>query len=177
MSPSRTVALGLLLGLSGAAVAASQAEARSRHREAGRSAVAPSVTVDVSRLRAIGVGEYAEIVGSAVEDELAKDGAAAPPGGRLVVRLTGLSLPSYAGSDGGSGGGGGGGGSGGAGGNFDYLEGEILVVGARGEIISQRPQTASISSSSGGAYYLPGFDRRRAEAIARTFAAWVRRSL
>lgn len=176
MPLDRSLVLAAATLLAAASWSPGEVQARPRHREAVAAAPASGVTVDVSHLRSIGLGEYADIVGRAVASELAADGAATPGGGRLVVRLTGLSLSSFAGSDGGGGGGAGGGGAG-SGGNFDYLEGEVLVVGPHGEIISQRPQTSSLSATSGGPYYVPGFDQRRAEAVGRAFAAWVRRSL
>lgn len=136
-------------------------------------AAAPGVTVDVSRLRALGLGPTADLLQAALADELVRSGG--PAGGRLVVRITGLSLNAYAGSNGDGGGGGGGGSGGGSGTNFDYLEGEILVVGPGGEVVSRRPQVSALNASSGGAYFLPDAERNRVVALAQHFAGWVKR--
>lgn len=159
----------LLAGLALSLLAALPAEARPR------GSVAPGVVVDVSRLRALGLGPTADLVQAAVARELA-GGLPAAPGARIVVRLTGLSLNSYVGSSSGNGGGGAGAGSIGGGGDYDYLEGDLLVLGPRGEILAQRHQVSSSPASSGGAYYLPGAERRRVEAISRNFAGWLRQS-
>ena len=150
------------------------AEARSR---GARSATAgPGLVVDVSRLKALGLGQTADLIQSAVARELA-GGIPGAPGARIVVRLTGLSLNSYVGSSGvGGGGAGGDSGSGGGGGEYDYLEGDLLVVGARGEVLAQRHQVVSSPSSAGGAYYLPGSEDRRVVTISRNFAEWLRRA-
>lgn len=163
-------ALALLVAGS---LAPDDATARSR-REAARPIAASGYSVDVSHLRAIGLGEMADLVGATVAAGLRDLGT--QPGQRVVVRLTGLSLVSYAGADGGGGGGGNGGGGGGSGGNYDYLEGEILTLGPNGEVLSRHPQTASLSASSGGPSYLEGFEQRRAIALSQAFAAWVRRA-
>lgn len=163
-------ALATLLGA--ASLAPDPAAARPR---AGAVQASSGIEVDVSRLRALGLGPVAEVIGAAVADALRAEAGERGYGGRLVVRLTALSLNAYAGSN--SGGGGGfGGGSGGSGADYDYLEGEILVVGPRGEILSQRPQLSAVPASSGGAYYLPGAEKRRVIAVAQHFAAWARRS-
>lgn len=143
-----------------------------------RAAVAAQTgtVVDASRLYALGLGATADLVRSAVARELA-GGVPWAPGARVLVRLTGLSMNAYAGSNGGGGGGGGSGGGGsGNGGDFDYLEGDLQVVGPRGEILSQRHLVASSPASSGGAYYLPNAEGRRLEAVARVFADWLRRA-
>lgn len=138
------------------------------------------VSVDVSRLRAFGLGPTADLIASAIGDELR---GYAVRGGRLVVRVTGFSMNAYAGTEAGSGGGGGGGGggSGGAGGGGagenDYIEGEALVLGAGGEILSRQPIVFALPSNSGGPSYLPGSEQRRVIAISRDFARWVRRDL
>lgn len=130
--------------------------------------------VDASRLHALGLGQVADRLRSVVARELA-GGVPWAPGARVVVRLTGYSMNAYAGSNGGGSGGGSAGGSG-NGSDLDYLEGDLQVVGPRGEILSQRHLVASSPASSGGAYYLPDAEGRRIEAVARVFADWLRRA-
>jgi hypothetical protein len=93
-------------------------------------------------------------------------------GPRLVVRIIGVSLPAYVG-----GGGGDGSRLGGGGGSTDYLEGEALVVGARGEVLARYPQLLALPSSHGGAWYAPGNEQRRAVILSRYFAQWLRRTV
>lgn len=150
-----------------ALLAPAAAEARPR----GSAASAPAIVVDVSRLRALGLGATADRLQAAIARELAAGGVA---GTRFSVRLTGFSLASYAGADGpGSGGRDGGGG----GGVVDYVEGDYQVLGPGGEILAQRSQVSSSPASSGGAYYLPGAEERRIDAAGRTFALWIKRSV
>lgn len=152
-------------------IAAVPLVSEARPRPVPAYAAAPAVTVDVSRLRALGLGPTADIIQSALASELRAFGP--PGGGRIVVRLTGLSLNAYAGDNDGGGGSGGQGSGSGSGSNNDYLEGEILVIGPRGEVISQRPQIAVLPANSGGAYYQPGAEQRRVVNIAHQFAAWI----
>lgn len=130
-----------------------------------------TVAVDVAPLRAKGLGLYAEEVRAALESELQQ--AFADRIGRserrLVVRIDGISLRSYAG-----------GGSprfGGSGTQNDYLEGEALVLGRRGEVLARHPQLSAVPSSSGGAWYLPDGETRRLRALAAHFAGWLRQAL
>ncbi len=137
---------------------------------------AAGIVVDVSRLRELGLGPTAELVQVSVARELAGGISGPIAGGRILVRITGLSINSFAGSETGGGGGGGGGGGASGGTSYDYLEGDLLVLGARGEVLSQRHQVSSTPSSSGGPYYLPGSERRRVEVISRNFADWLKRT-
>lgn len=137
--------------------------AESRPRAAG------PLAVDVSRLRDLGLGSSADLVQTTVASQLAADGM----GGRVAVRVTGLSMVSYAGGDAA---GGGSGGNGSSGGYNDYLEGDVLLLGPGGQVVGQRHQVVASPASSGGAWYLPGAELRRIEAVSRIFADWARRT-
>lgn len=133
-----------------------------------------SVSVDVGPLRARGLGPYAELVRRALQAELAaafadRLGGAGP---RLVVRVDAISLRAYVGGETQRFGGGWSGGT-----SSDYLEGEALVVGPRGEVLLRHPQLSALPANSGGAWYLPDNEDRRLAAIARHFAGWLRRDL
>lgn len=143
--------------------------------------VAPSrfsgVAVDVGPLLAKGLGRYAEFIRTALlsETRQAFSDLLGGPGPRLVVRITGVYLSGYVGGSDSSGRGSGGGGGGGS--NNDYLEGEALIVGPRGEVLSRHPQLSAVPASSGGAWYTPGFEERRTAELARHYALWLRRDL
>ena len=87
-----------------------------------------------------------------------------------VVRIKGLSINPYAGGDGGRG-------RLGGGTQSDYLDGEALLIGRRGEVLARHPQLSAVPSSSGGAWYDPASERRRVTAIAQHYAGWLRRAL
>jgi hypothetical protein len=141
-------------------------------RAAATAATAAPLVVDVSRLRALGLGPSADLVQNTVVDELRS--RPLPTSGRLVVRIDSLSLSAFAGPDGAGGGGGDGNGGGG---NFDYMQGEGLVIGPGGEVLRRIPIVMSTPSSSGGPYYLPDVDQRRLMELSRNFARWVERGL
>ena len=129
-----------------------------------------AVAVDIAPLRAKGLGGYADFVGRALQRQL-QEAYADRIGGRgprLVVRVDALSLRTYAGSDSRLGLG--------SGSPTDYLEGEALVVGPRGEILARHPQLSAVPASSGGAWYDPDSESRRVEALAAHFAGWLKRS-
>ncbi len=131
-----------------------------------------SVSVDVGPLRARGLGSYAELVRATMQAELSAAFADRLGGGgpRLVVRIDAVSMRDYVGGESSRFGG-----SGGA--SNDYLEGEAMVIGRRGEVLLRRPQLSALPASSGGAWYLPDNENRRLAAISRHFAAWLRRGL
>ena len=129
-----------------------------------------AVAVDVEPLRAKGLGSYADAVGTALRAELAdafRD-RIRPGGPRLSVVVTGVSLQAYAGGEGRYF-------RGGA--PSDYLEGEALVLGRRGEVLARHPQLSALPASSGGAWYLPDNEQRRLAALCRHYAGWLRRSI
>ena len=124
-----------------------------------------SVSVDVSHLRAIGVGHFADLVQGAMTDELNRLyadrlGARGP---RLVVRVTALILTSIPT------------GQGFRGSSTDAMDGEAVVVGARGEMLARYPQHAALVPM--GAWYDPLADQRRTAALARTYAQWLSRAV
>lgn len=131
------------------------------------------ISVDVARLTALGLGPYAEALRADLEAALRRTFAdrLAPGGPVLVVRLTGISLNMYAGSEGGR--------STGLGGNAmntDFLEGEAVVVGRGGEALARHPQLVTQNASAGGAWYDPASERRRTAILADTYAQWLRRA-
>ncbi|MGF3027586.1 hypothetical protein ACQVP2_32875 [Methylobacterium aquaticum] len=136
-----------------------------------------AIRVDVRPLLATGLNGYAEGVRAELQAALAKTFAdrVGGPGPVLVVRVTGLSINPYAGSE--TRGGGGGRGSGGNATNTDYLEGEALVVDRTGTVLLRHPQLSATNASSGGAWYDPASEGRRVAYIAGHYAAWLKRGL
>lgn len=167
--PFRAVAASLVL-LLGAALLPGLARATGLPSLGGERL--SGVRVDVQPLLAKGGGSPAEDLRddllAALRTEFARQ-----LGGRgpvLVVRITGLSLNPYAGGDGGRG-------RLGGGTQSDYLEGEALLVGRRGEILARHPQLSAVPASSGGAWYDPASERRRVTTLAAHYAGWLRRAL
>ena len=128
------------------------------------------IAVDVGPLRAKGLGPYADSVGTALQGELVRAFAdRMGPGPRLVVRITAITLPSYVG---------GGYGRFGFGGTpNDYMDGEAVILGPRGQVLTRHPQLSALPSNSGGAWYGPGVEDRRLAALAAHYAGWLRRDL
>ena len=129
-----------------------------------------AVSVDVSPLREKGLGSYADRVGVVLQREMAVAFAdrVRPGSPRLVVRIDAISMRDYVGGDSRQFG---------SGAPNDYLEGEALVLGRRGEILLRVPQLSALPASSGGAWYDPDSGDRRVAAIARHYAGWLRRRL
>ncbi|GJD98763.1 hypothetical protein [Methylobacterium isbiliense] len=176
---TRITRRSFLAASSAAASAFVPAASSAAPRVRGAGQAPSSVAVDVDRLLALGLGPTAELIRSAMTAELQTVFADRLGGQRLVVRLTGLTLSAYVGggAGGSGGGGGGGGGRGGGGGDTDYLEGEALVLGPRGEIVARYPQLLALPSSTGGAWYQPDNEQRRIVILARYYAQWLRRTM
>lgn len=129
------------------------------------------VRVDARPLLAKGGGLPAEALAADLTAALRKNfvGRIGGRGPRLVVVLTGLSLRDYVGN---------GGGRFGLGGmQNDYLEGDALLVGRRGEVLGRHHQLTATPSSYGGAWYDPANERRRVAVIADIYAQWLARDL
>src|SRR5918912_652998 len=124
--------------LGAAAALAAPAPARAQAPSIAPGTRFSSVTVDVGPLHARRLGDYAEFIRRSLTAELQRAFAdrLGGPGPRLVVVVTGVSLNPYVG--GGTGGRRGRGSGGGY--DSDYLEGEAIVVGPRGEGIARHPQ-------------------------------------
>jgi hypothetical protein len=125
-------------------------------------AVGGSVKVDVSRLRAQGLGPNATRIQEALERELA---GVAAPGTSLVVTVRGISMPSYTGHEGMFGGGG----------SLDGIDSEATVIGPGGRVVATYPVQSSSSASAAGPWYTQGIDQLRLDAMAKTNASWIRR--
>lgn len=129
------------------------------------------IRVEVGALVAQGDGPRAQALQADLTQALRAEFADVL-GGRgpaLVVRLRSLSMNPYVGNQGRSG----------FGGSMDsdYLDGEALLVGQRGEVLARHPQLSVVPASSGGAWYDPASERRRVTAIAAHYAGWLRRAL
>ncbi|HEX8166891.1 MAG TPA: hypothetical protein VF601_14045 [Beijerinckiaceae bacterium] len=131
-----------------------------------------SVAVDVGPLHARRLGDYAEFVRRSLTSELQRAFAdrLGGPGPRLVVVVTGVSLNPYVG-------GGAAPRRGRGGGDSDYLEGEALVVGLRGEVLARHPQLSATPASQGGAWYDPASEQKRTAYLAWHYAQWLRRAI
>jgi hypothetical protein len=129
-----------------------------------------SFSVDVSVLRAKGLGSYADFVGAVALDELRRSFAdrTHPQGPRLVLRLTSVTLTAF------PGGGGGFRWRGGGGGGHDAVEGEALAVGRRGEILARHPMLAVLDAHASS---VDPNEQRRTVAVTQHYVRWLRRQL
>jgi hypothetical protein len=129
-----------------------------------------SFSVDVSVLKAKGLGPYADLVGSVALDELRRSFAdrTDPRGPRLVVRLTSVTLTAF------PGGGGGPRWRGGGGGGHDAVEGEALAVGRRGEILARHPMLAVLDAH---ASTVSPNEQLRTVAVTQHWVRWLRRQV
>ncbi len=126
-----------------------------------------SIAVDVGHLKAIGVGPLADLVKTAMADELRRLFADRIEPGRgvaLVVRVTALHITAFAND-----------GQGRRGGLSDSIDGEALLVGRRGEILFRLPQHAALTAH--GTWYDPKDSERRTDRVARFYAQWLRQRL
>lgn len=127
------------------------------------------VRVDVRPLIAKGAGLQAETLAADLMAALRNTfaGRIGGHGPALVVVISDLSLRAYAGSEGR------------LVGNLqnDYLEGEALLVGAKGQVLGRHRQLTATPSSYGGAWYAPDFEARRLASIADIYARWLAREL
>ncbi|HZH11677.1 MAG TPA: hypothetical protein VEZ24_15045 [Microvirga sp.] len=129
-----------------------------------------SFSVDVSPLKAKGLGPFADLVGQAALDELRRSFAdrVDPRGPRFVLVVTGIFLTPF--PDGGGGRwrrGGGGGGS-------DGMDGEALAIGPRGQILARHAQHAARDPDTSS---LNPNEQGRAVAMAQHYVWWLRRRL
>jgi len=116
------------------------------------------IVVDTRPLEARGAGGQAAIIRPRLQASLRRElaGRIGRRGPVLIARVHTISLSSFIGNDRG-------------GVPSDYLEGEV-IVGREGF-----PMLVTQSSDSGGTWYLPDNEARRLQAIADSFASWIRR--
>ncbi|MBD2746561.1 twin-arginine translocation signal domain-containing protein [Microvirga sp. BT688] len=129
-----------------------------------------SFSVDVSVLKAKGLGPYADFVASVALDELRRSFAdrTDPRGPRLVVRLTSVTLTAFPGGSGGPrwrGGGGGG---------HDAVEGEALAVGRRSEVFARHPMLAVLDAHAPS---VAPNEQGRTVAVTQHWVRWLRRQI
>jgi hypothetical protein len=125
-----------------------------------------SVTVDIRPLLARGAGPEAFFLRDVMQEELRLlyAGRIGGRGPRLVVRLQTVQFT----------------GSPGGGAQFrgtDYLDGELLVVGARGEVLQAVPQLLALPPSGSSTVETLTSDRLRLINLAQTYARWVPRRI
>jgi hypothetical protein len=128
------------------------------------------VRVDVRPLLGKGGGLPAEALAADLTAALRRSfaGRIGGAGPRLVVVITGLSLRDYVGNSSRFGRGGT---------QSDYVEGDALLIGRRGEILGRHHQLTATPSSYGGAWYDPASERRRVAVVADIYAQWLARDL
>lgn len=135
-------------------------------RRTAPAAAAPAITVDVSRLRFLGARLAAERIAASMPDALARAFAGRPPPGRLVVRVSLVSLASFpvrSRPNGPS--------------PTDYIQGSAVLIGGRGEVLASSDILTALNADSGGSWLLPGNEIRRIDALAEQFAFWTPRQL
>lgn len=134
------------------------------------------IRVDVSPLRAKGVGNYADLLKASLERALADRFAdrRARGGARLTVVLDRFELRGY-----GSGGQddwifGFGGAPGGL--SADELSGEAVLT-ANGQVLAREPLRVALPPGQSGPWYTEDFEQRRAVNLARAYASWLARRI
>jgi hypothetical protein len=136
------------------------------------SLVISSIRVDVSQLRAKGLGPWSDLIQQAMADQLQREFAGRMGRGGAVVSVVmeGVTLESYVG----------GGGSdfpGDAESTNDYLEGDAFVLSGRGTVLAKYHILLALPASTAGAWYLPNIDERRLVSLSQNFARWVKRDI
>jgi hypothetical protein len=132
----------------------------------GRPAVG-SIEVDVSQLRAKGLGGFAEMIGEAVRRDLLAHYPTSRSGARLVVELDTVFLTSAGGDERTD-----------LFGRFDSfaaqdsLRGVNYLIGTDGRVIETYPLMVSSPAAAAGPRHLP-LESERAIILARTYAQWV----
>ncbi len=148
------VSIALIFGLASAPAALAQ----------GRPAVG-SIEVDVSELRAQGLGGFADMIGDAVRRELQAYYPSDRQGARLVVSLESLFLTGSPGVERGFG-------------RFDSfapqdsLSGVNYLLDRDGRVIDTYPLNVSSPAASAGPSHLP-LERERAIILGQTYAQWL----
>lgn len=130
-----------------------------------------SFSVDVGPLKTKGLGPFADLVAQAALDELHRSFAdrVNPRGPRFVLVITDIFMTPF--PDAGSGWRGRGGGGGGS---HDGMDGEVLAVGPRGEILARHPQHAVLDVARRST---DPDEPGRAVALAQFYVQWLRRRL
>jgi hypothetical protein len=125
-----------------------------------------SIEVDVSELRAKGLGGFADMIGDAVRRELQAHYPSTSQGARLVVSLESVFLTGSPGIERDS--------FGGIGGFApqDTLSGMNYLVGRDGRVIETYPLTVHSTAADAGPTIFP-LERERAVILAQTYAQWL----
>jgi len=148
------LSIALIFGLASTSAALAQ----------GRPAVG-SIEVDVSELRAKGLGGFADMIGDAVRRELQAHYPSNRQGARLVVSLESLFLTGAPGIESGFG-------------RFDSfapqdsLSGVNYLLDRDGRVIDTYPLNVSSPAASAGPSHLP-LERERAIILGQTYAQWL----
>lgn len=134
------------------------------------------IRVDVSPLRAKGVGNYADLLKAALERALADQFAArrARGGAQLTVVLERFELRGYGSGERDDWAFGFGGALGGL--SADELSGEAVLT-ANGRVLAREPLRVALPPGQSGPWYTPDFEQRRAVALAQAYASWLARRL
>lgn len=155
----------LALGLAGAASALPLAAGSAW----AQSAAVGAIRINAAPLVEQGWGAFIDQAKAELARTLIDSlGPAYQPGSgtTLVVTLTNMWLASFAGggsrqSDGGA--------------SNDYLDSVAVLVDRKGRELGRYPILSTELSSSGGAWYRPGVDQLRVNALARNNALWIAR--
>ncbi|WP_342360524.1 hypothetical protein [Terrarubrum flagellatum] len=158
--------IGSLIGLATAGVA-SRAFAQAP-------AAIGEIRVDLSELRAKGWGSPPlGVIDASLRSGLRSAFAGRLGGGpALVVRITAVQLSGFAGGPGGGARFGNG-----FGGQNDYMDGELLLVGRGGSIISRQPLLNAMPSQISAAWWDEKGELKRLAALSSSYAYWARRQL